>query len=207
MCDSEYRARRGVTLKAQLALACVALATFVGGSAAISQSDGIEIAVDEILPISASIQTDQDRALALLDADLSEHHISVDALRSVGSDGVADYWIALEGTSKVCLLGYIPGDKWVAASTCSTVADFYRVGIGLGIGNSESRDVQAYLLPGDILPEQLNLPAGVSLVNTVETGGATLVSFDPTATAPSEYQVQRKNGVTFQFTPMDSRER
>lgn len=180
---------------------------FVGASVGAFQEDGVEVDLQAILPVSAMEQTAEDRTLATLDVDLAEHGIVVDNLRSVGSDGIADYWVSVVDDSQVCLVGYISGDNWVVASTCSTVSEFYRQGVGLELGQGENSGTEAYLLPADIDAEQLGLPAEASTFGTVKTEGAVLISVDPEGPRPAPTEVERENGIVFQFLPLMHPER
>ncbi len=189
-------------MNAHMVLAAAAAALLAGTSAGAFQNDGVDIDLDEILPISAAAQTERDRTLTGLNFDLSEHGLSVDALRSVGSDGIADYWVGVVDDTQVCIVGYIPGNDWVAASTCSTVSEFYRQGLGLGLGKGGDDGTEAYLLPADIDPSQLRLPSAASPFGTAQAQGAVLFALDPTGPKPAPTEVKRENGVSFHFAPL-----
>lgn len=171
-----------------------------------AMADAPQASVDEILPVSAVPQTEQDRAAEHLDFDLDRHGLSSESLRWLGTDGLAEYWVAVENKRDVCLLAYIPGDDWVAASTCTSLADFYRSGLGLGLRqdqNDPAQALEAYLLPRDIDPEQLGLSQRADLgAGSLGEFRASLVSVSPLDSELTTAEVTRDNGVVFQFTPL-----
>lgn len=183
-----------------IALGSVA-ALSIGLSVGSFQETGTEVDLESLLPASTQDQSVKDRELVSLGIDLNDHNLAVDDLRSVGSDGTADYWITGKD-SQVCLAGYIPGEDWVFASTCSTVSEFYRQGIGLELGKGEGSATEAYLLPADIDEGQIVLPRGASIFSTVESEGAVLFSVDPSGQRPEKTRVERENGIDFQLLPL-----
>lgn len=126
--------------------------------------------------------------------------VALDNLRSLGGDGVADYWVSVSSDSKVCLVGYIPGEYWVAGSSCASVVEFYQRGVGLGLGQNTENANEAYLLPADVDVAQLALPVGVSMISTVEESGAVVFSRRASGPRIEPALIQRENGVVFRFS-------
>lgn len=163
-------------------------------------ADGSSVNVEEMLPMLATPQTALDLVPKEVTLD-SLGEIDADSVRAIGSDGVADYWVARSGTSQVCLILYIPGGNEVSASTCASLAHFYRAGMGLIAGESmtdPSRSTEVYLLPADINPSDLLVRMDSSPLPKIS---ANLLSMRPSnSLRPAD--LSRMDGSIFNFNPI-----
>lgn len=158
----------------------------------------------ESLPLAVTTQTEQDKTPDAI--ELSDLQVAPDSIRRIGSDGVADYWVGTNEANEVCLVAHIPHDQWVAGSTCVSIIDFYRSGVGLGLEKlaiDQPTSIEAYLLPADIAYSEIGLRErdGVDSLRTEYQ--ANLVSVEPYSShADLNLELERENGVRFLFVPL-----
>lgn len=160
--------------------------------------------LDESLPLATTTQSQQDRTPDII--ELSDLQVAPDSIRRVGSDGIADYWVGSNEGNEVCLIAHIPKDNWVAGSTCVSIIDFYRSGVGLGLEKSnldQPISIEAYLLPADITQTEIGLRERDGVGSTNRDYRANLVSVEPSnSLADLTLEIERENGVRFQFVPL-----
>jgi hypothetical protein len=191
-------------MKPNVIIGAVGVAAFVALATALPAiaEDGSRTSVEEMLPILASQQSASDRVPESVGIS-ALGDISEESVRSLGGDGVANYWVARAGTSEVCLILEIPEEK-ISASSCGSIADFYHHGISLAAGPSvddPSSSTEAYLLPADIESSDI----GVSKLHTEKQAmglGAGLVTSRPQESPVRLSEVIRDDGSVFEFAPV-----
>lgn len=157
--------------------------------------------VEDVIPALAVPQSAADAAPDTVNLDA----LGIDAheLRSLGSDDVADYWVARSGNEDVCLIAYVRGGNEVSSSACTSIADFYQTGLGIVTGESRSnpdRSTEAYLIPSDVdanlVPQVAEARQGAALA------GTQFVAARPGSVDFVRAEVERSDGTTFVFTPI-----
>ncbi|MFT0846582.1 hypothetical protein VR010_02370 [Actinomycetaceae bacterium L2_0104] len=161
--------------------------------------------IDEMIPVLIRTQSAQDLPPENLPLD-SIADLQRSSLRSLGSDGIADYWVARAGTSEVCLILSIPGEDAMSASTCTPLTSFYERGLSLSAGASvddPSTAVEAYLLPADIQQEDLDISGTQSDLQRNEAAlEISLLSVVPGQSGLTPTVIERENGPDFSFDPL-----
>jgi hypothetical protein len=162
------------------------------------------VPVDEAIPALASPpQTEADAAPSVVNLDALG--VEASELRSLGSDEVADYWVARSGTEDVCLVAHIRGGNDVASSACVSIGDFYQSGIGLVTGESQDapdRSTEAYLIPADV---DATLDPHLDEALQAMTAEAQFVAVRPGSIDFTRAEIERADGSTFVFTPISLR--
>lgn len=164
--------------------------------------------VEEMLPVLGQPPTANDRLPEGIDpGELGD--IRQSTVRSLGSDGTAEYWVARAGSSNLCLILNIPGGAEVSASACGPITSFYRTGIALGAGESPDRperSVVAYLLPSDVEMAKLT-PLLPSIESSTYNARSNMLSMPwHGETMLPEVELPRSNGEIFNFVPLENGE-
>lgn len=156
--------------------------------------------VEDVIPALAAAQTTADAAPSIIDLDA----LGVDAseLRSLGSDDVADYWVARSGNEDVCLVAHVRGGNEVASSACVSIADFYQHGLGIITGESQDtpdRATEAYLIPSDV---NVDLVPNGEEARLAEATSTQFVAARPGSVDFTRTEIERTDGSTFVFSPI-----
>lgn len=159
--------------------------------------------VEDVIPALAAPQTVADTAPSTINLDV----LGVEAadLRSLGSDDVADYWVARSGNEDVCLIAYIRGGNEVASSACVSIADFYRTGVGILTGESRddpSRATEAYLFPADVDAGAVTQSGDA---RRSATTGSQFIASRPGDIDFAPTTLTRADGSAFAFSPIRGR--
>ncbi len=130
---------------------------------------------EEASAILAAPKTDGD-LMPMLDRERLED-IRLDTVRSLGSAGDADYWVAVSEDDEICLItGFIEAESSITATSCSTLSRFFETGLAGGArGLAADGEVvsEAYLLPDDVNAEPLSEHVGEYLVPVEAPEGIT----------------------------------
>lgn len=165
--------------------------------------DADRLDVAEVLPMLAMPQTAADSVPEVVRLD-ELGGVDETTVRSLGSDGTADYWVARAGQSGVCLVAHIPGGNEISASTCGTIADFNRRGLAIIAGQSRSdlsTSVEAYLLPSDVDVSAI-ASGGMVMKSSGSATHRALLTVNPQDPRLQAAEVPRQHGDPFQFTPI-----
>lgn len=132
---------------AGLALGVALLVSIPAASALLSTSPSASHGV-------ALLTQEQNATLptVLEQGDLGEQ-LRPESVRHAGDHDGVSYWIALDERDEICVVGYVPGTYWFAASTCVHGAQFSMQGAGIR-GEGSGVLFEAYLVPdGAAVPE------------------------------------------------------
>lgn len=157
--------------------------------------------VEEVIPALAVPQTPADSAPDIVNLDALG--VEASELRSLGSDDVADYWVARSGNEDVCLIAYVRGGNEVSSSACVSIADFYQTGLGIVTGESRDnpeRATEAYLIPSDV--DAALVPNSAQARQVTASTGTQFVAARPGSVDFTRSEIAREDGTTFVFTPI-----
>lgn len=165
-----------------------------------------QVKPDEALSVLESAPSINDDASSLEDV-LGDLPIDVETLRFVGADGTAQYWAGKDDLGNICLIGSISTADSVSASTCTSVVDFYKYGVGLSATDGAKQvTFESYLLPDDVNADDLDLPANPLQATTsrsASAGDTNIVPVDPKSLDGREpVTITRENGHDFTFVPL-----
>lgn len=175
--------------------ACLLLAATAMPAAASSSKP-----VEDVIPALAAPQTAADAAPSIIDLEALD--VEASALRSLGSDEVADYWVARSGNENVCLVAHVRGGNEVASSACVSIADFYQSGLGIVTGESRDtpdRATEAYLIPADV---NVDLVPHSGEARLSESASSQFVATRPGSVDFTQTKIERTDGSTFVFSPI-----
>ncbi len=84
---------------------------------------------------------------------LDEGRIDPASIRSLGADGNAAFFVAVNGSGELCLISTLvvaggTAEEWAAASTCGTPDSFNKSGLALRL-TTPSDSVEGYLVPDE----------------------------------------------------------
>lgn len=158
--------------------------------------------VDQVLP-ALSTQYDAGDVVPEV-VNLELFGILPEDVRAVGSDDVADYWVASQGNDSVCLIVHIRGGNEVSSASCTTVADFNISGLSLVIGENRAnpeRSSEAYYLPADVESSEV---VGVEALGRNAAKTSQLIAGRPGALGLEPSTVSRSDGTEFTFNPLET---
>lgn|SRR5690606_3185005 len=188
-----------------LLAASAATATIVAVSTALPAvaRDGAQKPIEAIVPAFAQPQTASDVVPERVDL-VALGGIASDSTRFLGSDGYAEYWVGRGNAGNVCLIMAVKGEAQVVASSCATITNFYRQGIGLVAGadpKEPATSAEAYLLPADITSDDLGL--GMQARSSAQATHDSLISLRP-GSNEGVRTIERHDGSSFRFAPVSA---
>ncbi len=187
---------------ALISIAGAAVVSLAAGTAAHAFTPN-RVSVDNAI----SILQDPPGSADVVPAVLSGYDLPVDmkSLRLLGEDETASYWTGTDKEGNVCLVGYISGGNEVTGTTCSTIVDFYKRGLGLSAkdGGQARLEFEAYLLPDDVQINDLDAFSSDARPSKSHSGRTSFVTVTPGSLSdlPPE-ELVRGNGQEFVFYPL-----
>lgn len=180
-------------------VAFLALSTFASSSAL----GDAHLSVEQLIPQLDVAQTVADKVPDVVDLS-ALGAIDFDSIRSLGTDGVANYWVGRVGTSQLCLIMHIPNGYEVSAAACGEISDFHQQGIGLRAGesvNESERSAEAYLLPSDVQPSAIVAKYKLELREGTNAG---LLAVTPGSLSAETITIPRMGSSDFSFVPLST---
>ena len=168
------------------------------------------VPVSDAVPTPQIARTPADDAIANLGVELTDHDIRATEAWHVGTDGIAEYWVGIQPDANVCLFGFIPGEHWVAASTCATPVDFYRTGLALRLGNTVATapvESEAYLVPDEVAFEELPGVTSLTPQATAADLQVRLITVSDSSAITGRFEIERDTGIDFVFSQLPNIER
>lgn len=160
--------------------------------------------IEQVLPALSAGYVSADAIPEVV--DLETFGVLDEDVRAVGSDEVADYWIARQGSENVCLIIYIRGGNEVSSASCTTIADFNLSGLSLVTGEDRSapdRSSEAYYLPADVATSEI---PGETNMRRSAGSDTQLIAGRPGELGLNSSIVSRDDGSEFKFVPLESAE-